>query len=109
MTITQELEVEGKWTKGPWRIVPYGDGDSLVIHDARDHWRICFMATPGESPGAMQEIEANATLIAAAPDLLEALKELTDNIERAWPSLSHLGPLVKARSAIARATGGEHG
>jgi hypothetical protein len=48
---------------GPWRVVPYGDGDSLVIHDARGDWRVCFMATPGSSPGAMDNIEAAAEMI----------------------------------------------
>lgn len=64
-------------TPGPWRIVPYGDGDALVIHDARGDWRVCFMATPG-STGCMEGIEANARLIAAAPDLLEACKAAED-------------------------------
>jgi hypothetical protein len=47
----------------PWRVVPYGDGDSLVIHDARGDFRVCFMATPGSSPDALERIEANAELI----------------------------------------------
>jgi hypothetical protein len=46
-----------------WSIVPYGDGDSFVIHEAGD-WRVCFMATPGDSPGAMERIKANAAHIA---------------------------------------------
>jgi hypothetical protein len=47
------------------------------------------------------EILANARLIAAAPDLLEALKDVL-------PELESIGPLEKferARAAIARATG----
>ncbi|WP_377838661.1 hypothetical protein [Bosea sp. UC22_33] len=59
-------------TKGPWTVREYGDGDSLVIHASED-WRICFMATPGSSPNAMQRIEANAHLIAAAPDMFEVV------------------------------------
>ena len=46
-----------------WHIVPYGDGDSLVIHEGED-WRVCFMATPGASPGALDRIEAKAEHIA---------------------------------------------
>jgi hypothetical protein len=57
----------------PWFIVPYADGESLVIHSDADT-RVCFMATPGKSPGAMERIEADARLIAAAPELLELLK-----------------------------------
>lgn len=71
-------------TPGPWCVVPYGDGDTLVVcTDAGGNWRICFMATPGETRGASAKIAADARLIAAAPSLLaevrrlrEALKEL---------------------------------
>ena len=49
--------------------------------------------------------EANARLIAAAPDLLWALELLVAGIEG---SVSQTFiPLVKARAAIAKATGGE--
>lgn len=64
-----ELDLEAlkkvalKATSGPWDVVAYGDGDSLAIHEGRD-WRICFMATPGETRGAMERIEANAAHIA---------------------------------------------
>lgn len=68
-------------TPGPWRIVCYGDGDSLVIHDARGDWRVCFMATPGFSL-QMDRIEANARLITAAPDLIEAAPDAADILER---------------------------
>lgn len=64
-----------RWTPGPWVVTPYGDGDSLVIHSG-DEWRVCFMATPGDSPGAMARIEANARLIAAAPELAEVVETL---------------------------------
>lgn len=51
----------------PWSVVPYNDGDSLVVHDARPDHRVCFMAT-AHREGDMARIEANARLIAAAPD-----------------------------------------
>lgn len=62
------------WTPGPWQIVEYGDGDSLVITGDNSNWRICFMATPGDSPRAMETIEANARLIASLPTLVETLE-----------------------------------
>jgi len=71
--MTQPDILEGT-TPGPWQIVPYGDGDSLVICAPNADWRICFMATPGESPNAMARIEANARLIAASPDLARKAK-----------------------------------
>jgi hypothetical protein len=62
-----------------WVPVPYGDGDSLVIHEGAD-WRVCFMATPGDSPGAMPRIEARADLIAAAVNDLPALLSTIDHL-----------------------------
>ena len=67
-----------KYTPGPWTIEDYGDDEtpSLVIHKDSES-RVCFLATPG-SHGDPAKIEANAHLIAAAPDLLEAALILED-------------------------------
>jgi len=84
-----------------WEIVPYGDGDSLVIHSGPNE-RVCFMATPGESPGAMERIERNARLIAAAPDLLAALQVvMSSHGEQLHDAFDD------ACKAIAKATGGK--
>ena len=67
-----------KCTPAPWTIEEYGNDETpnLVIHKDSES-RICFMATPG-SHGDPAIIEANAQLIAAAPDLLEAAVILED-------------------------------
>lgn len=89
-----------KHTPGPWTIVPYGNGDSLVIHADQSEWRICFMATPGQSPGAMDRIEANARLIAVAPEMLELLKRLDNSLESLGREFR-----LQIRDAIAKAEG----
>lgn len=63
-------------TPGPWTVEEYGDDETpaLVIHKDTES-RVCFMATPG-SYGDPATIEADAYLIAAAPDMLAALQEL---------------------------------
>lgn len=65
-------------TPGPWHVVRYGDGDSLVIcTDKAGNQRIAFMAVPGarlqaDRRRSWKQIQANACVIAAAPELLEA-------------------------------------
>lgn len=90
-------------TKGPWRVVPYGDGDSLVIcSDEGGEWRICFMATHGGTASVWRAIQANARLIAAAPELLS----LVEDIEESLTADGTYRLLREAcRAAIAKATG----
>lgn len=104
---------ETKWAKSPWHVVQYGDGDSLVIcSDVDGNWRICFMATHGGSQSSRKRIQAEADLIAAAPDLYAALEEVTDALvatlvfdgwdvheARARPEV------VRARAALGKARG----
>ncbi len=69
-----------KHTPGPWEIVPYGDGSSLVIHSDDDN-RVCFMATAcADRPSSHATIRANAALIAAAPDLYETERKLCNEV-----------------------------
>lgn len=59
--------------------------------------------------GANKEtLTANARLIAAAPDLLEALQEAVSGLQ-AYASGATADTLNKAREAIAKATGQDNG
>ena len=84
-------------TPGPWK---HGEGVCnhkvySVAQPEKDEIVRCYGDTP-------EEAEANVRLIAAAPELLEALRK----IERMpWPNGESPYALV-ARSAIAKATGG---
>ena len=88
-----------KHTPGPWK---YGaelssrTGEWLISFDAGNRGRGIGIAET--RPGSGQE-EANARLIAAAPELLEALEELLaeTRINGAFAD--------KARAAIAKARG----
>ena len=88
-------------TPGPWQYLP-GDEDEetcgLIV--GKTAWVCDFVSDP---------IEANARLIAAAPDLLEALKEMVEIAELTigWFSTppNANGPLIQARAAIAKAEG----
>jgi hypothetical protein len=83
--------------RGSWDWVVYCEADSNI--------EIC---QPFHDGTEMNETgEANARLIAAAPDLLEALRELVEPAdevcrEHGWPLASRWD---KARAAIAKAAG----
>lgn len=105
---------KAKYTPGPWKIckkfphqkfieVEHGDkhtkgAASLVI--ARVTCRTTWQ----------EQQEANARLIAAAPELLEALQECVELLEFLSPEVrggySPDGAYAKANSAIAKALGG---
>ena len=85
-----------KHTRGPWEAAERGDygdldGNSRVI---LGNWRrIAIVQHKGD-----EEDEANARLIAAAPDMLEALEEIQHLASPTWVS-------KRAREVIALATG----
>lgn len=96
-------------TPGPWEIS--GDRD--------DVWEIIAPTEAAVAPtfGSVAEItytggnaEANARLVTAAPDLLEALEALVETVAPAVSGTAHLEPyfvepIAKARKALARARG----
>ena len=67
-----------KHTQGPWKYIgnyrPDGDGFGWFVEIAPERWASVEGLT-------FSEAEANAHLIAAAPELLEALKWLTAEIK----------------------------
>jgi hypothetical protein len=77
----------GKHTPGPWSVFRR-DGYSTYIHAINEGDEIntfqvasCYCATSRKYFPTRDEAEANARLIAAAPELLEALKDAADAIE----------------------------
>ena len=109
-------------TSGPWDVSQIGrrnDGSLAVMGEGPEgRYPVAYVnvatAQPrGKAHLATDDIsEANARLIAAAPDLLETLKRLTNEMQVAssrgtpakagWFDLR----LSMARAAIAKATGG---
>lgn len=88
-----------KHTAGSWQAVPYDDYDEYSIN-AMDRM---VARTNGHhlDPG---EHEANACLIAAAPELLEALKSIANYLQDCdYEEDEH--PLSTALAAIAKAEG----
>lgn len=64
------MRAAAKPTPGPWEVEIFGDGSFTEV---RVTSRYGIIATPAETGFDPKKIEPNARLIAAAPDLLEAL------------------------------------
>lgn len=62
------------YTKGEWKVKPpdYENERGIVIYNDIDNGIVARVATLG---GTKNEVETNAHLISAAPDMYEALKE----------------------------------
>ena len=87
---------------GPWT-----DDGPGIIHDRDARIIACLSNDAGDERPAWtdDEVEANGRLIAAAPELLEALKRLVQRAKLTKPS-STMVPLIEdAEDAIAKAEG----
>lgn len=93
-------------TKGPWRIPHFADEKascacSYIFSDAqRGFGAIATIQFGGENEN-YETAKANANLIAAAPDLLEALID----VRRALEVANFTGELAVVDAAIAKARG----
>ncbi len=101
-----------KHTPGPWVVCEQEDDfgaftvfpESMLVDEviAAKDWDRFVVRAGLDHP----EFEANARLIASAPDLLEALRNLADLYDTDEGCRS-LPEYIAARAAIAKATGGE--
>lgn len=64
-----------KHTPGPWHVHTMKSKAGFRIDSAGDEWQ--WLAEVFQAPDKESEGEANARLIAAAPEMLEALKDIT--------------------------------
>lgn len=98
--------METRHTPGPWRI-----NGSLITSQAAMALQVAIVYPPkvGNAPRDIDERDANARLIAAAPDLLDALRLLLDGLQTYAPEFMHGLPkadyIRAARAAIAKAEG----
>lgn len=100
---------EFKGTKGPW--FEHREGSSTVYVEAKlRDGVIQEVAACGPTEAGSEAQSANARLIAAAPDLLEALQSLIAGYEGKsnigmFDMLCHGDEIEKANQAIAKALG----
>ncbi len=89
-------------TPGPWRVVPSGRSEVFDVLASDVNLHVCRCDTD------MQGIpwpEANARLIAAAPDALDALRDLLRVIATDELIPESVSYMQHARAAIAKAEG----
>lgn len=95
-----------KHTPGPWRIcwttTQDGQGGTKRYAINGPHREVCECRSAGQPAD-----EANALLIAAAPDLLAACKALADM--ESWGDVDPDSTAGRAYAAIAQAEGGRGG
>ena len=86
-----------KHTPGPWKIV---DAWNYYMVEGQNDEEIIWQDGPYQTPTINK---ANACLIAAAPDLLKALEEISLCSQNSMSSKDECGRI--ARAAIAKAKG----
>jgi hypothetical protein len=84
------------YTPGPW--VMKQNGPMVWVESSRHTVCSFYRQGAGFAPSVSMDSEANARLIAAAPDLLEALKAVVAIADRKTDEFD------RARAAIAKAT-----
>ena len=101
-----------KHTQGPWEVADLPH--SIVVRtespNKTKYGASRYAAIGGfdrSDPDQLSEALANARLIAAAPELLGALKWLAACVKTPGPHMDAFAALEKAHAAIAKATGGE--
>ena len=108
------MTTEKPFTPGPWSVEsPFGNDDLAIVADADREvydWNIlasCFSSDgDGEPAIPVAEMQANARLIAASPDLYEALDLLLKTIDPGqWPSDEMVSALHAGTVALAKARG----
>lgn len=104
-------ESRGRHTPGPWKIDQDGENFTIDADGAfgPNRWSavaLCTANNLGSRPITEEEASANARLIAAAPDLLAAIRETVRRFDEndATDALEAVDTLLRA--AIAKAEGG---
>lgn len=110
MLKTEAAKQTVKHTDGPWSIIPQSNGTSLIAREYETGNQmkpkgLRLVAFTMQRGSSLPEDEANARLIAAAPDMLAALKEFLfcvvheNGLEAYWKAHD------RARAVIANAEG----
>jgi hypothetical protein len=99
--------MKAQYTLGPWRIGRQNRHDAWIHNDLGQ--TVCYVHNAtGYRPDCSDD--PNATLIAAAPDLLvacELIREAADDLRLSHPSPQFAAAIALVDAAIAKARGDE--
>lgn len=97
---------EAKFTPGPWSFAPAVPGAKRSFYISGNHAAHNREVDIATVEGGYYSCEANAALIAAAPDLYEALRALVDDLSaNDEDGLTEFADsMAMARAALAKAT-----
>ncbi len=90
---------KSKHTPGPWVVMPDARHAPRICVDGDKDWPIVVTISGHNDAG----IRANEHLIAAAPEMIEALKAIND--APIWANAALIGVHNKIKAAIAKAEG----
>ncbi len=92
-----------KYTPGPWRISRTSGMEIFISHDHDQPNRVPgYFAEVRRFTSDNEQVEANARLIASAPELLEALELVISTYEEGgWPGAT----MTIVRAAVSKAKG----
>ena len=82
-------------SSGPWNLIKTNEGAHEIWNQ---DWRV--VTVPHYGPDHMVECHANARLIAAAPDLLEALELAAQYVGKGMAENAYEGTALPAENAL---------
>lgn len=98
--------METKFTTGPWKYLDFEcEEGGEVVYGQDTCKRPIAEAIFWDDQVPREEAKANARLIAAAPELFEALVGMVDQFTKTPSTLKDTQARVKAHAAIRKATG----
>ena len=88
------------YTKGEWKVETHGDAEDLYVRDTELYESVARIFHSSTYPYG--KAIANAHLIAAAPDMYEALKEISEGKGRySLDKLTHASNTIDDMKALA--------
>ena len=111
-TKTQATHTPGPWSFDPPRNwVAHRWKCSVRVGAKRQGNSIAevYMGGPGALSAEADAVEANASLIAAAPDMLQALKDIAETLDKMSPCPEEILDALLATAQSAIRTAGEKG